>query len=78
MLNSSFVLSSYNHATCSLQSLIMCKIEDVLYMAYYEGIKDDVLVESSKLNKQARYKHLEVGDRLEIAYNNIKAKKQQK
>tara|TARA_B110000908_G_C10266193_1_gene464168 strand:- start:3428 stop:3571 length:144 start_codon:yes stop_codon:yes gene_type:complete len=47
-------------------------------MAYYEGIKDDVLVESSKLNKQARYKHLEVGDRLEIAYNNIKAKKQQK
>jgi hypothetical protein len=56
----------------------MSKIEDILYMADYEGIKGDVLAESSKLNKKAKYKHMEVGDRLEIAYNNIKANKQQK
>jgi hypothetical protein len=47
------------------------KIEDILFKAYYEGIKDKVLIESSKLSTQSKYKYLEVGDRLEIAYNNI-------
>jgi len=47
------------------------KIEDILYKAHYEGIKHKVLTESSKLLKQNKYKYLEVGDRLEIAYNNI-------
>ena len=47
------------------------KIEDILFKAYYEGIKDKVLIESSRLSTQNKYKHLEVGDRLEIAYNKI-------
>ena len=47
------------------------KIEDVLYKAHYERIKDKVLEESNRLSKLKKYKHLEVGDRLEIAYNNV-------
>ena len=47
------------------------KIEDVLYKAHYEGIKDKVLEESNRLSKLKKYKHLEVGDRLEIAYNKV-------
>ena len=47
------------------------KIEDILYKAHYEGIKNKVLTESNRLLKQDKYKNLEVGDRLEIAYNNI-------
>ena len=48
------------------------KIEEILYQALDEGIKDKVLRESNRLSKLNKYKHLEVGDRLEIAYNNIK------
>jgi hypothetical protein len=47
------------------------KIEDILYKAHYEGIKNKVLEESTRLSTQNKYKYLEVGDRLEIAYNNI-------
>ena len=47
------------------------KIEDILYKAHYDGFKDKVIEESNKLSKQNKYKYLEVGDRLEIAYNNI-------
>ena len=47
------------------------KIEDILFKAYYEGIKDKVLIESARISTQNKYKNLEVGDRLEIAYNNI-------
>ena len=47
------------------------KIEDILYKAHYEGIKNKVLTESSKLLKQDKYKNLEVGDRLEVAFNNV-------
>ena len=47
------------------------KIEDILYEAHHKGIKNKVLTESTKLLKQAKYRNLEVGDRLEIAYNNI-------
>ena len=47
------------------------KIEDVLYKAHYGGIKNKVLEESTRLSTQNKYKYLEVGDRLEIAYNNI-------
>jgi hypothetical protein len=47
------------------------KIEDILYKAHYEGIKNKVLTESNRLLKQDKYKNLEVGDRLEIAYNKI-------
>ena len=47
------------------------KIEDILYKAHYKGIKHKVLTESNRLLKQNKYKYLEVGDRLEIAYNNI-------
>ena len=51
--------------------IVSNKIEDILYKAHHEGIKNKVLTESSKLLKQNKYKYLEVGDRLEIAYNNI-------
>ena len=47
------------------------KIEDVLYEAHRRGIKSKVLNESNRLSKQAKYKHFEVGDRLEVAFNNI-------
>ena len=47
------------------------KIEDILYKAHYRGIKNKVIEESSKLSKQNKYKYLEVGDRLEIAYNKV-------
>ena len=47
------------------------KIEDVLYEASRRGIRSKVLDESNRLSKQAKYKNLEVGDRLEIAFNNI-------
>jgi hypothetical protein len=50
------------------------KIEEILYQALGEGIKDKVLKESTRLSKLKKYKHLEVGDRLEIAYNTIKLK----
>ena len=50
------------------------KIEDILYKAHNEGIKDKVRKESNKLSKQTKYKYLEVGDRLEMAYNNVKEK----
>ena len=49
----------------------MSKIEDVLYEAHRRGIKSKVLDESTRLSKQAKYKHSEVGDRLEVAFNNI-------
>ena len=51
--------------------IVSNKIEDILYKAHHEGIKNKVLTESSKLLKQSKYKYLEVGDRLEVAYNNI-------
>lgn len=47
------------------------KIEDILYEAHRKGIKSKVLKESTKLSKLKKYKHLEVGDRLEIAFNNV-------
>ena len=50
----------------------MSKIEDVLYEAFRDGIKDEVIDESTRLSKLKRYKYIEIGDRLEIAYNNIK------
>jgi|TARA_R110000787_G_scaffold28512_1_gene77791 hypothetical protein len=50
------------------------KIEEILYQALDEGIKGKVLKESNRLGKLNKYKHLEVGDRLEIAYNNIKTR----
>tara|TARA_R110000822_G_scaffold179651_1_gene319458 strand:+ start:20 stop:295 length:276 start_codon:yes stop_codon:yes gene_type:complete len=50
------------------------KIEDVLYEAFRDGIKDEVISESTRLSKLKKYKYLEIGDRLEIAYNNIKEK----
>ena len=47
------------------------KIEDILFEAYRRGIKSKVLDESTRLSKQAKYKNLEVGDRLEVAFNNV-------
>jgi hypothetical protein len=54
----------------------MGKAEDLLYEAYNEGIRGEVLTESKNLlDLGGKYKHMEFSDRLEIALNNIREKK---
>ncbi len=54
----------------------MCKIEDLLYEAHNEGIRDDVLNECKRLrDKGEKESRLEFADRLEIALKNIRNKK---
>tara|TARA_R110002020_G_scaffold221994_4_gene430272 strand:+ start:945 stop:1121 length:177 start_codon:yes stop_codon:yes gene_type:complete len=49
------------------------KSEDILFQAHGEGIPlKKLYAESRKVSK--KYPHMEVGDRYEIAYNNIKIK----
>ena len=50
------------------------KIEDILYNANELGIYNEVIKESKRLSKLKKHKYLEMGDRLEIAYNKIKKK----
>ena len=50
------------------------KIENILYKAYELGIYNEVIKESKRLSKLKKHKYLEMGDRLEIAYNKIKKK----
>ena len=53
----------------------MSNSEDLLYEAFNEGIREDVLFESKKLlDLGGKYKHMEFNDRLEIALNNIREK----
>ena len=50
----------------------MSKVEDILYQAYNEGIRDEVFTESNKLdNRGGKYDNMEIGDKFEIAYNNV-------
>ena len=51
----------------------MAKPEDLLYEAYNEGIRDEVLAESRRLAELAgKYKHMHINTRLEEALNNIR------
>ena len=53
----------------------MGKAEDLLYEAYHEGIRDEVLVESRRLSELGGvYKHMLFSIRLEKALNNIREK----
>lgn len=54
----------------------MCKIEDLLYEAHYEGIRDDVLSEGKRLHELGgKFKSMETLKRLEIALKNVRDKK---
>lgn len=54
----------------------MSKIEDLLYAAYDEGIRDEVLTECKRLREKGeKESRLEFSDRLEIALKNIRNKK---
>ena len=51
----------------------MSKIEDILYIAHYEGIRDEVLIESKKRRKEEqKWKHAEYSDSIEEAYRRVK------
>jgi len=53
----------------------MATPEDLLYEAYNEGIRDEVLAESRRLSELAgEYKHMPFNTRLEKAVNNIRKK----
>ena len=50
------------------------KIEDILYQAYYEGIREEVLNVSKSLDGTKHY--YSFGDKIEEAYNIVKTKKE--
>jgi hypothetical protein len=53
----------------------MGKTEDLLYEAYNEGIRGEVLEESRRLSDLGgKYIHMPFRDRLEEALNNIREK----
>ena len=53
----------------------MATPEDLLYEAYNESIRDEVLEESRRLLKLGgEYKHMQFSVRLEKALNNIRKK----
>jgi hypothetical protein len=49
----------------------MSRIEDILYKAHYEGIKDEVFIESKRLRESdpAKWKHREYSDVVSAAYD---------
>tara|TARA_R110001632_G_scaffold117692_2_gene229841 strand:+ start:927 stop:1106 length:180 start_codon:yes stop_codon:yes gene_type:complete len=54
----------------------MCKIEDLLYEAYYEGIREDVLAESRRLYKSdMKFERMEFIERIELALKTVRGKK---
>lgn len=53
----------------------MATPEDLLYEAYNEGIRDEVLAESKRLSQLGgEYKHMPFNIRLDKALNNIRKK----
>jgi|TARA_B110000971_G_scaffold89790_1_gene92356 hypothetical protein len=53
----------------------MATPEDLLYEAYNEGIRDEVLAESKRLSQLGgEYKHMPFNARLDKALNNIRKK----
>jgi hypothetical protein len=51
----------------------MSRVEDILYQAYHEGIREEVLEVSRSLDK---IKFAEIGDSIEEAYRIVKIKKE--
>jgi len=50
----------------------MSNSEDIVYKAYDEGLRDALFIEVNRLTKLGgKYKHMEVGEKFEIAYDNI-------
>ena len=57
----------------------MSSTEDIVYKAYDEGIRDALFIESNRLTKLGgKYKHMEIGEKFEIAYANITKKQKTK
>lgn len=54
----------------------MSKIEDILFEAHKEGIRENVLKLVSKLN-QTHY-HMGMQEKVELAYNQVKTEYQHK
>ena len=53
----------------------MATPEDLLYEAYNEGIRDEVLADSKRLSQLGgEYKHMPFNARLDKALNNIRKK----
>tara|TARA_R110002167_G_scaffold94835_1_gene252863 strand:+ start:382 stop:573 length:192 start_codon:yes stop_codon:yes gene_type:complete len=53
--------------------------EDIIYQAYNEGIRDELFVEANRLTALGgKYKHMEMGDKFQIAYDNIIDNKKKK
>ena len=52
----------------------MANAEEILYQAYYEGIRDSVFAESKKMRADDpnKWKHSEYSDVLEEAYRRVK------
>jgi hypothetical protein len=52
----------------------MSSVEDILYQAHYEGIKELVFIESKRLKAEepGKYKYAEYLVVLEDAYKNVK------
>ena len=46
----------------------MSNVEDILYRAMDEGVYDEVMRVSRSLLTQEKYKWMEVGDRMDAAY----------
>ena len=52
------------------------KIEDILYEALRLGIRVEVLDLAATLSNIPKYKCMEVGDRLEVAYKIVKEQRE--
>jgi hypothetical protein len=52
--------------------------EEIIYKAYEEGIRDELFIESNRLTALGgKYKHMEMKEKFEIAYNNVIKKKKE-
>ena len=54
----------------------MSILEDILYEAFNEGIRDEVLLEVSRLRKENDKKYYESRDVFELAIMNVRLKKE--
>jgi|TARA_R110000796_G_scaffold16905_4_gene52439 prophage maintenance system killer protein len=54
----------------------MSILEDILYEAFNEGIRDEVLLEVSRLRKENAKKYYESRDVFELAIMNVRLKKE--
>jgi len=58
----------------------MSNVEDILYKAHTEGIREDVFTESKRLREEdpKKYRYKEYADVLEEAYRNVVEQKNKK